>query len=282
MDQPERLVQQLEWFQHLHGDTLSFFQSQLRAMTDVVAEVLQDGLGHLAPVLLMAGQDVSTMRRNVGRAAWRRIHHADTQTNFMRALVRHRYGEDASWPEIAALPEVHLRSCRNALDWKTARTAARLAEPGRFSQTMMLLRDVVKMGGTADRDWTLPQLKKAHSKLSTKTAIETADPTVWCRPFEFSKDGYAFQRLTSDRDFVTEGKALRHCVATYRNAARSGSTVVLRCTGRERATLRFSSEGDSEMSGFANAPVSERSKQASKAAIAAFLNSCNGSADHEK
>ena len=174
----------------------------------------------------------------------------------MRALIWLRYEGDADWVQIVRLPDVHLRSCRNALDWPTARFAARMAEPGKFLQTAMLYRDTVKLGGCPDSKWSLHRLKREYDLLSVNAAIENASARPWATPFETSDGPYQFTRLISDRDLVREGKLQRHCIATYREAARDGACVVMKCTGAERATMRFSQGDVHEINGFGNGPVS--------------------------
>lgn len=272
---PEK-VEELAWFGRLHGDARDQFLFRARAMPETIREILDDRLQHLLPVILIEGDSIPALRRRIGRANWRKIHHASEHTNFLRSLIRLRFGCQAKWADIVALPEHHLRSCRNAVDWPTAQFAGRLAQPGQFLQTAMLYRDVVKMGGRPDQNWSYTRLKRAHGKLSVTAAIAAADPAIWCDPFTFDADGYSFVQLVSDRDFVTEGKSLRHCVATYRAQARDGSCVVMRCTGEERATLRFDRTGDLEVSGPANSTVSSRCKAASEKARASYFQHVKG------
>lgn len=259
------------WLSGLHGAHRELFERRLGDMPETLVDADRDGLHHLLPVLLVTGQDVATMRRDVGRAVWRKIHHASEQTNFLRSLIWLRFEADACWGDIVNLKQAHLRSCRNAIDWQTAKLADRLAEPGRFLQVSMLYRDVVKMGGEQSKKWSLSRLKREHARLSTQCAIADADPQDWCPPFQTLQDGFTFARLTSERDFVIEGKTQRHCVGSMRDEAKKGRIVVMRCTGRERATLLIKSDKSLEVASSANGAVSDRCLAAAKAASAVFL-----------
>lgn len=259
-----------EWLNLVYGAHRAFFDKRILDMSETLAAVLRNGHQHLLPVLIVTGQSVRTMRREVGKSVWRKIYHASEHTNFLRSLIWLRFRSEANWSEIVDLKEMHLRSCRNAIDWPTAIFADRLAEPGRFLQTSMLYHGVVKLGGEPVKQWSLRKLQKEHAKLSIRRAIADANPEDWCAPFETTQDGFDFTRLTSDRDFVSEGKTQRHCVASMLEEARTGSVVAMRCTGHERATLVIKSDQSIELAGMANTAVSERCMTASQAALAAF------------
>lgn len=240
-------------------------------MQGAVTQLHADGLAQITPVLLVTGKTVSQLRAELGRSAWRRIHHDTEATNFLKCLIWMKYQEDATWGEISDLPRTHLRSCRNAIDWPTAQFAARLAAPGQFAQVAMLYRDTLKMGGSPKNSWSLPRLRREHDALAVALSIKRASPATWAVPFEYEFEGYIFRRLISDRDFVQEGKMQRHCVAAYIQEARAGLCVSMACTGRERATFRFGQDNDWELSGFANSAVSSGCVDAAQAARRAFL-----------
>ena len=260
----------LDWLNTLAGNPRTFFDQRLLRMQGDVATALGDGLPQLVPLILSLQDDVPRLRQRLGRAVWRRVHHASIETNFMRSLVWLRFEGVAGWDQIVNLPEHHLRSCRNAIDWPTGLYAAHAAAPGKFSQIAMLYRDTVKMGGAPKLTWSLQRLKREHDRLSVRSAIAGASQERWASPFLFSCGDYEFVRLTSDRDFVREGKLQRHCIATFRADARAGKCVVMQCSGPERATFLFGTDSDYELSGFANTPVSEACLAAARSAQAAF------------
>lgn len=267
-----------DWFVPLHGHYRQFFMERLSAMQGAVAQLHADGLAQITPVLLVTGKTVAQLRAELGRAAWRRIHHDTEATNFLKCLIWLKYQGDASWADICALPRVHLRSCRNAIDWPTAKFAAHLATPGQFAQVAMLYRDTLKIGGDPKSSWNLPRLRREHDSLAAELSIKRASPAIWAEPFEYQTAGFLFRRLISDRDLVQEGKRQRHCLAAYIQDARAGQCVSMACTGRERATLRFGQKGDWELSSFANGPVSEDCAHAARSAQRAYLRNLKSSA----
>ncbi|SFI25762.1 PcfJ domain-containing protein [Jannaschia pohangensis] len=245
-----------EWYSRLCGQHRSFFAGRLSLLHDAVLAARRDGLEQLVPIILALGVDVAEIRAQLGRHVWRKLHHADEDVNFRRVLIWLRFEGGAAWDEIVTVPQTHLRSCRNAVDWPTARYAARLADVGRFLQVSMLYRDTIKMGGAPRDGWSLKRLKREHDRRAVSLAINDADSGTWAPAYTVTVGDYVFTRLTSDRDLVREGKTQRHCVATFREDARRGACVVMACTGAERATLRFGRSGDRELGGFANSQVS--------------------------
>lgn len=266
------------WFKSLHGDIRTFFETRLTKLHAEIDQLNKDNLAQLAPIVLVTGRSIVQLRKKWGRGIWRKVHHSDETTNFFRALVWLRHRKAADWNEIIRLPAQHLRSVRNASNWNAARFAAHSAETGRFSQTLMLYLDVVKMGGHPRRSWSVSRLKKEHVIRATSAAIAKADPAPWAPTFKVNIGGFMFSRLVSDRDFVAEGISQRHCVASFRDRARSGGCIAFACEGRARATLRFDAEGDWELTGLANAPVSAACQTAAKAACRAFWQQQNSAA----
>jgi hypothetical protein len=256
----------LPWFAALHGDSRQAFLKNLSRVRRDVVEALADGNAQVLPILICSGLGIKSFRAATCPSVWRKIHHATEQTNFLRALVWLRFHEHASWAEVVRLPEVHLRSCRNAIDWPTAKFAAHLAGPGTFSQIAMVYRDMIKMNIVPSAGWSVARLKREHAEASVGARIDAADPVVWGTPLTVLSDGFVFTRLISDRQIITEGSERRHCVGSYLKAAQMGECGVMACTGRERATLLSHANGDYELSGYANAPVSADCIRAAKKA----------------
>ncbi len=259
-----------EWFERLRGKDRDFFSQRFAKMANDVRDAHRDGLDQLVPIILVMQQNVTRLRAQLGRSAWRAIHHASEMTNFMRALLWMKHAGKVPWTQIVEIPEHHLRSCRNAIDWPTAYFAARHATPGQFAQLSMLYRDTLRMGATPNPAWSLKRLRREHDALALRAALEDVSATPWAAPFEFEQDGYLFKRLISDRDFTFEGKVQRHCVASYREDAKAGRCIVMRCSGAERATYRFGGEDGTELRGFANADVTQKCAEIARAAQAAF------------
>lgn len=246
----------LGWLMRMHGAARHFFENGLRPIVGVVQQALDDGLDHLVPVLAATRSTVPALRREVGKAVWRRIHHGSLDVNILRALTYDRHRGTATWAEIVAIPDHHLRSCRNAIDWPTARFAAMNAPDGQFQTYAMLYRDVVKLGLSPKPSWTVKRMKRERDALFRQARIAEADPTPWAAPCAEDHGALRFTRLTSDRAIVVEAVAMRHCVATYLESARAGQISVWRCEGAERATLMFGATGGMELRAFANGEVS--------------------------
>lgn len=258
----------IAWLNRLHGENREVFARHCEALRGAITQAQKDAVDQLIPIMLAEKTSIPALRVRLGRATWRQIHHATEATNLLRALVWLRFQGDVSWAEIVAIPPHHLRSCRNALDWPTGRFAAHHAPQGQFHKFAMLYRDVVKMGVRPRAHWTPARLRRERDKLFAEAKITEADATRWASALEHQIGAFHFVRLCSDRDLVTEGVAMRHCVASYADAARAGQACVFRCTGPERATLSIGQDGTVELRGFANAKVS-RACMGASAALAA-------------
>lgn len=255
----------LAWIERLPEPIGVAFERGLADLSDSVKLAEQDGLNQLIPVMLAAAQPVPALRLSVGRTTWRQIHHATEAINLLRSLVWLRFDGVVTWQEIVAIPSHHLRSCRNAYDWPTGQFAAQHAPEGGFQKYAMLYRDVVKLGATPQPHWTPARFRREKDRLFSASRISDADPARWATPATFRYDGFTFTRLCSDRDLVTEGIAMRHCVASYAATARAGTTLVFRCEGRERATASLTPDLAIELRGFANADVSAACLAAARA-----------------
>ncbi|MEL6640736.1 MAG: hypothetical protein AAFP98_05395 [Pseudomonadota bacterium] len=259
------------WLTRMHGGPREVFEKSFDVMAEAVAVARRDRLEQLIPIILAERKSVPELRKTLGKATWRRIHHADTGTNLLRALVWLRHQQEAIWSDIAMVPDHHLRSCRNVIDWETGQFAATHAPEGEFQKYAMLYRDVIKLGVRPRPQWSPARVRRERDRRFSQSKIKQASAVSWAPSFICQIGDFRFSRLCDDRALVTEGIAMRHCVASYRDDARTGSAVVMRCEGAERATLRFSSVESFELRGFANADVSESCVAASLIARKVFL-----------
>ncbi|MEL6573138.1 MAG: hypothetical protein AAFQ64_15860 [Pseudomonadota bacterium] len=248
---------EIEWIKRLPADGKAWFLRHGERLQEAVASAQEDATDQLVPIMLAEGSAVPALRAALGRATWRKFHHASEATNLLRALVWMRFQGEVTWSEIAALPPEHLRSCRNAFDWPTGRYAAHHAPAGQFHKFAMLYRDVVKLGVAPKAHWTPTRLRRERDRLFRKAKIAEANPELWASKTQYCVDGFTFTLLCSDRALVAEGISMRHCVASYIDAARADLSRVFVCTGPERATLRIDRDGGFELRGFANAEVSQ-------------------------
>ncbi len=247
---------EIPWLDRLHGESRQAFVRHVSRLRKDIAQAQRDSVHQVIPIMLAEGKTVPELRAMLGRATWRKIHHDSESTNLLRALIRLRFEEQVSWAGLVEVPTHHLRSCRNAFDWSTAAFASQHAPAGHFHKFAMLYRDVVKMGVTPRPHWTPARLKRERDQLFSAAKIAEADPAPFAKTRQWTVGDYAFTQLCSDRALVTEGIAMRHCVASYTDAARADESRVFRCEGPERATLRFDRDGGFELRGYANADVS--------------------------
>jgi hypothetical protein len=131
--------------------------------------------------------------------------------------------------------------------------------------------DTRRMGTEPNLAWSVKRLKREHDALALKAAMAQHSPEPWAAPFVFEHDGYRFERLVSDLEMAQEGLSQRHCVASYTRAAKQGDYIVLRITGKERATFGFGLNRCDELKGFANSEVTKDCRAAAKEAKRACI-----------
>jgi len=128
------------------------------------------------------------------------------------------------------------------------------------------------MGTTPNPNWSVRRLQKEHDAQALKKALELNSQEPWAPSYTFEHAGYRFERLISDMDIASEGIGQRHCIASYRDTARSHEVIIFKVTGKERATLAFNVNGYFELKGWANSRPSAELERFSKLAETEFLN----------
>jgi hypothetical protein len=245
-------------------------RSQVLKLVNIHAGLIRrarlDGIEHVAPILLALRCNPEEAKRRVGKSAWKQIHHSPLELNVARANIllktRIRIADLLAFPK-GALREVVSKA---SVTSEAAVTAAGLIAKTRaeFREAVMLAHDTTRMGGTIDTSWSLRRLREEHDRRAMEWARAKSDPTPWREPFAATQDGYTFTMLNSAADFAVEGRAQRHCVASYAADAKRGRCIVFRIEGPERATVRFGGHPVrvQEVKARFNAPVSEACRRA--------------------
>lgn len=267
------------WFVHLGYHRSGQIHKYVRPQIDRVMRAQEDGIERVAPILVALRCDPSEARRKVGKAVWREVHHSDLTVNVQRAriLMRTRISlaDLVQFPR-GALPEVMAKIERTS---ERAVTIAGLVSRIRaeFREAVMLAHDTIRMGGHPDPKWSLRRLREEHDRRALEWARQKSDPTPWGKPFACTVDGYRFTLLNSGADFAHEGAVMRHCVASYREDARSGRYRIMKIEGPERATVRFGGHPArvQEVKARFNGAVSEACRRACAKVCAMYLRSAN-------
>lgn len=270
------------WLENMaRGQVRSAFTNRWHYNARKVQQADADGLEHLVPIIIAAEREPAELRREMGGAVWKKIHHATQATNGKRAEIWLQSLGEVSWSEIVQIRPLNLPDVRRCVyqneAWPVIRYAGERAGRGEFYQVKMLYRDTIRMGVPVNPEWSLKRLKKEHDAAGLKAALEKTDPTPWAEAWVKSFDGYRFERLISDKDMAYEGICQRHCVASYRSSAKRGSVVVFRVTGRDRATFAFGTRlidqrpQWQELKTFANGSASKELRRASSSALSAFV-----------
>lgn len=270
------------WLEKMaRGPVRSAFTNRWHYNSRKVQQADADGLENLVPIIIATEREPAELRREMGGAVWKKIHHATQATNGKRAEIWLQSLGKVPWSEIVQIRPLNLRHVRQYVyaneAWPVLRYAGERAGRGEFYQVTMLYRDTVRMGVPVNPEWSLKRLKKEHDAAALKAALEKADPTPWAEAWVNSFDGYKFERLISDQDMAYEGICQRHCIASYKNRARNGSVVVFRVTGKDRATFAFGTRLVNqqsqwqELKTFANGSPSKELRRASSSALSAFI-----------
>ena len=238
-----------------------------------------DGIEQVAPIVAIAEQNPSELRRTFGKAVWRAIHHSSSATNANRAyLFALGLGREPMSAIVQYRP-CHLKQLvkstitRSGLHLRDApRFAGQFAAPGQFWDIVRLYEDTVRMGVAVNPSWSLNRLKREHDVAAMEAAAGNHSAEPWAAPYQKEVNGLLFTRLISDRDFAAEGILQRHCVASYRRDAATGRIIVFSISGDARATYAFTRTGhDVDLKGFANSKVPSEVAAAAKTFKAQFL-----------
>lgn len=208
---------------------------------DHVRQVEADGIGHVGPMLLLHARDVSGSRAMIGKALWKNIHNSTVYVNAHRMRLVLSFSMPLD--QVMQFPAGNLRGAiKVAQYWNgehlpyAARNATKEIP---VREVTTLLRDHLRMGGDFNPDWSINRLRKEHDRRVVEQKVHGASDVPWADPWEFETKGYRFELLRSNRDFAVESAQQRHCVQSYASAAFSGREIVMRITGKERATCSW-------------------------------------------
>ncbi|MGR3481636.1 PcfJ domain-containing protein [Salipiger marinus] len=230
-----------------------------------------DGLPQIAPIVAAMEKSPAELRKELGKAVWRKIHHSTETTNARRAYLWLFSMGRLTMAQIIEFRPCHLPKLVSGLKVSSLNLgpahiyAGKFAPPGLFDEIAILYRDTQRMGIAVNPEWSLTRLKREHDAAALADAMKKTDQTPWAVPYRAEVDGLLFVRLTSDRDLSVEGLIQRHCVASYSVYAKRGVFFIFSISGDERATYAFDERGDDvDLQGFANTAPSARVRRAAE------------------
>ncbi|WP_306150624.1 PcfJ domain-containing protein [Roseovarius sp. MMSF_3281] len=225
--------------------------SALSLMGGTVERLEAVGGEQVVPILLWFREDVPQVRRRIGKAAWREVHHSTIHHNGKRLALMVKYGW--TFEEVMQVPAWawrYVTGCyaseayfRPAVLWAVSCPAPHSgsadARSGAVESRVTLYLDSEQMCVSVNPAWSEARMRREHDREAMEQARADADPTPWAEPWVHEVDGYRFTLLRSERDFAEEGLLMRHCIRSYASAARQMRTVVLRIEGAERGTCNM-------------------------------------------
>jgi hypothetical protein len=275
------------WMARLPGEMRYRFVCQFSLMQKTVVELQSDGLENLLPIALVEGEKPKDLRKRIGKAGWRVLHHSKTRTNVMRTKIRAKHGLD--WSEILSVRPCNLNFLfgrRRITD--ASMFAARKAPLGQVRDVVTAYIDTMSMGVEVNPEWSVNRLMKEHDRAALQIKTKGKDKTPWARKMVCRIDGFVFERLVSEYEIVAEGVQQRHCVGSYAQNAKTGGILLFSVSGPHRATLEIASSsrwivenrstkrhrrwGVHQLKGFANTSVPRRCRIAANK-LAAFITS---------
>ncbi|WP_226560779.1 PcfJ domain-containing protein [Salipiger thiooxidans] len=239
----------------------------------------QDGIAQIAPIVASTEKSPAELRKELGKAVWKKIHHASPTTNARRAYL---WMYDLGMTPFSEIVEYRPCHLYHMVGLKTRFQtsplmdchvySAKFAPPRLFRGISDMYQDAERMGVTVNPAWSITRLKREHDAAALRDAISKTSDDRWAEPSRYEVDDLLFVRLVSDRDLSVEGLMQRHCVASYSGAAKTGKLFVFGVSGDERATFAFWESGDiCDLKGFANSAPSARMRRASKALMGEVL-----------
>lgn len=223
----------------------------------------EDNLKHIAPLIVQYNDHPSEIKKIVGSATWKNIHHSTLRANINRMVLCMIGG----WTQEEAMlfPPENRRKALPLLKIypKTVLiTACRLVKPKEdIAEVSILINDTLRMGGEVPASMGRKRLQKLHDELAARRVYSNADNTPWAKPWFCEVDGYSFALLKTQAELILEGRMQRHCVGSYAHACRAGRQVVLSITGPTRATCSWDPRHSHiQVKGFANKEVSIKLK----------------------
>ncbi|MFC0160876.1 PcfJ domain-containing protein [Mameliella alba] len=269
---------QPDWIKGVSGGERYALLNRWSYMAGPIRQAEMDGLPQLGPIIAVMGQRPEKIRAKLGRAVWRKIHHATLATNGARAVLWWRWQDRLDWADLVEVKPCHLRKinreCRGRYWTDGAWYAGRMAPAtaGGWRWVRDIYEDSRHMGVRVNPRWSLARLKKEHDAAGRREAAARHSPAKWAVPYRFEADGFHFERLISDQDLGMEGYAMRHCVAGFARQAKSGKLLIFRITGAQRATVSLTAAGHvHDLKSYANGRVSFDCKQAVQKLIEAVM-----------
>lgn len=269
---------QPDWIKGVSGGERYALLNRWSYMVGPIRQAEMDGLPQLGPIIAVMGQRPEKIRAKLGRAVWRKIHHASLATNGARSVLWWRWQDRLDWADLVEIRSCHLRKINRACRrpswrdgaWYAGRMAS--ASAGEWRRVIEMYEHSQLMGVRVNPRWSLARLQKEHDAAARRAAVACYSPTRWAAPYRFEADGFQFERLISDRDLGMEGYAMRHCVAGFARQAKSGKLLIFRIMGAQRATVSLTAAGHvHDLKRYANGPVSLDCKQAVQKLIKAVM-----------
>ena len=258
-----------------HRDALTMLNQQ----REEVLRAESDGLRQLVPLMAYTGFSPQEIRREVGRAAWRRLSNNSPTRNMHLSRLAYRasrYGSRNVCASLSEVLEVKSGIARRAsvlagadCDLSDLKHASRISTVEDLDIVLDTIRDAKRMGAY-NPGWSLRRLEREHEAASRRSILKDYSTEEFSPPLVVEVDGYRFSRLTSQADVASEGAAMRHCVASYAGDCSRGVYAVFKVEGKERATLGVNMDRNGrphslgQIYGACNSPVSDYCVSAAK------------------
>ena len=121
------------------------------------------------------------------------------------------------------------------------------------AENLGLIRDYIEAGNPVNWDWSIARFKKEHDKWVQKKLVEEADKLIKAArargenavdigedPERITIDGVMFLAVRTEAELLSEGKDLRHCVGSYWEQVKRGTSRIYRVISSEgRSTVEF-------------------------------------------
>lgn len=238
----------------------------------IIRQAQMDGIEQVAPICVAFGMPPDMVRAKIGKGLWKRVHASKLNHNVHRGHLKLTTRLD--FETIMAIPTGALNEAHGMIkrrDEQAFAVAVQMAKTrADLRRILHIVADCQRMGVQINPQWSERRLNEEHDMQARAWAKRTASPTPWADPWSCEINGYSFTRLVSDADYAEEGQIMRHCVASYASAGRSGRETTFRIEGAHRATVSFGRGGHIEIKGKFNSPVPATCLVAAKGAWDAF------------
>jgi hypothetical protein len=212
----------------------------------LVQQAVKDNTLNVLPLMLHKRMDTQQLKAEYGKGLWKKL--SNTSKSRMKLLIK----VIDSNPEWADIRTWVLKEYKGEpyMQSKSELVAARVApKAGTYRQTYQLIFDTMRManhrGETVNPQWSYKRWEEEHNRLTKDFLTKQYSDKTFTEVVVYEEDGYTFTLLNNQLDIATEGKIMRHCVASYTGQAIRGKYAVFRVEGKgERATLGLRSEID--------------------------------------